>query len=143
VSASSTALLRDRVVAAAVEWTQTYATPLIVPPGSPARAWRSELIEAGVELDELSGPEFAEAWGLMLSKVADGAVRHRGQVDLDLAVSGLRTRPTGDVDVPSRRASSSDAAPIIAATCALVRVASEPKFDGEYFVNLDDFDLEE
>ena len=137
-------LLRDRTVAAALALTKAYGCPLILPPNSPAWAWRGELLEAGVELDQLSAQEFAEAYGSLLAKVADGAIRHRGQADLDLAVAGLRTRPTGDVEVPSRRLSSENIAGFVAAVCALVRVPDvDPAFTGDYFVDLDDFDDEE
>jgi hypothetical protein len=54
--------LRDRVVALAVALTAGHKTKLVLPPASPARAWRADLVEAGVKLDELSPAEYAEAW---------------------------------------------------------------------------------
>lgn len=127
-------LVRDQVIAQALRWQERYSTPLVLPPSSPAKAWRTELIAAGVELDELSAAEFAEGCGLMLSLVDDGAIRHRGQADMTEAVAGLAVKPSGDVDVWSARKSSVNIAPFRAATCALMRVAkaieapSEPVF---------------
>jgi hypothetical protein len=115
-----------------------HRTRLIVPPNSPARAWRSDLLEAGVELDELTPAEYAEACGLIQSKVQEGVLRHRGQPRMDAAVGGLSTRSSGDVETWSRRSSSANIAPFVAATCALVRVAdTSPAFAGAYFVDLD------
>lgn len=110
---------------------------LILPPGSPARGWRGELLEAGVPLDELTHTEYAEACGLIMSKVAEGSIRHRGSPEMLNAVVGLGVRRSYDVDVWSRRNSSANIAPLVAATCALVRVPdTEPL--GEWFVDLDE-----
>ena len=107
-------------------------------PNSPARAWRSDLLEAGVELDELTAAEYAEACGAIQSKVQEGVLRHRGQPQMDAAVGGLSTRASGDVETWSRRSSSANIAPFVAATCALLRVPdTEPAFSGDYFVDLD------
>ncbi len=114
--------LKDRVVAQALYYTQGHGTPLILPPSSPAKAWKADLEAAGVELDEMSPAEYAEACGRMIDAVSDGSVRHRGQPDMNAAVAGLASRPSGDVEAWSRRNSSSNIAPFVAATCALVRV---------------------
>ena len=116
-------------------------TPIILPPNSPAKAWKSELVAAGVKLDELTHAEYAEACGLILSKVTEGTLRHRGVPEMTSAVAGLGVRKSGDVETWSRRSSSANIAPFVAATCALVRVADGARFNGEYFVNLDDLDL--
>jgi hypothetical protein len=116
-------LLKDAVITAALEAQKKLGTPIILPPSSPAKAWRADLIAAGVELDELSAAEYSEACGAMAAAVDDGALRHRGQPDIDLAVAGLAVRPFGEVDVWSARNSSCEIAAFRAATCALVRVA--------------------
>ena len=96
--------------------------PLIVPPGSPALAWRSELVEAGVELDVLSPAEYAEACGNIAAKITEGTLSQRPSPELAGAVAGLAVRKSGDVDVWSRRSSEANIAPFVAVTCALVRV---------------------
>ena len=114
-----------------------HATPLILPPNSPAKAWKAELVEAGVPLDELTPAEYAEACGVIQAKILEGVLRHRGQPQLDAAVGGLAVRSSGDVDTWSRRSSRSNIAPFVAATCALVRVHEAPGYDGDYFTDLD------
>jgi hypothetical protein len=121
--------LKDRVVDAAVKYSQGHKTPLILPPSSPARAWKADLLAAGVSLDEMTPAEYAEACGRITDAVNDGTLRHRGNIDLQVAVEALSPRSNGDVDVWSRRGSSANIAPFVAATCALVRVptrTSEP-----------------
>ena len=50
------------------------------------------------------------------------APRHLDQPDMNAAVGGLMTKFSGDGESWSRRNSSSNIAPLVAATCALVRV---------------------
>ena len=122
----------------AKQLTDGHNVPLILPPTSPAKAWRTELLAAGVPLDELTHAEYAEACGLMLAKVGEGSIRHRGIPEMMSAVAGLGVRRSGDVETWSRRSSSANIAPFVAATCALVRVSDmAPSFDGDWFVDLD------
>lgn len=124
----------SRLVELAKQLTDGHGVPLIIPPNSPARAWRGMFLEAGVELDELTPAEYAEGCGLMQSAVIDARIRHRGIPEMTNAVAGLAVRSSGDVDVWSRRTSSVNIAPFVAATCALVRVPApeerrvEPSF---------------
>jgi hypothetical protein len=57
-------------------------------------------------------------------------LRHRGQPELNNAVAGLAVRSSGDVDAWSRRNSSANIAPFVAATCALVRVPDHVQSTG-------------
>jgi hypothetical protein len=126
--------LKDRVIERALYYTQGHNTPLILPPlPSDAKGWCSDLEAAGVELDEMTGAEFAEARSRMIDAVRDGTVRHRGQTDLNAAVAGLVDRPSGDGMKWSRRLSS-NIAPFVAATCALVRVPTESTGDPSIYV---------
>jgi phage terminase large subunit-like protein len=116
------AALKDRVVDMALKLSQGHNTSLILPPSSPARAWKADLLAAGVSLDEMTPAEYAEACGRITNAIDDGALRHRGQPEMNNAVAGLAVRSSGDVDAWSRRNSSANIAPFVAATCALVRV---------------------
>ncbi len=127
-----------QLVVLAKELTEGHGTPLILPPNSPARAWKAELLAGGVELDELSPAEYAEGCGLISSKVAEGSLRHRGQPEMTAAIAGLAVRTSGDVDVWSRRNSSVNIAPFVAATCALVRVPQVLVTAGNFY-DLDEF----
>jgi hypothetical protein len=132
-----------KLVETAKGLTDMHSTPLILPPNSPAKAWKAELVAAGVPLDELTHAEYAEACGAIQSKVTDGSLRHRGSPEINAAVAGLGVRNTGDVQTWSRRSSNTNIAPFVAATCALLRVPDLGQFDGEWFTDLDDFDDEE
>jgi hypothetical protein len=114
--------LKDRVVARALYYSQGHRTALILPPNSPARRWCADLEAAGVELDEMTSGDYTEARGRIVDAVMDGTLRHPNNPIMNAAVAGLETRPSGDGDIWSRRNSSANIAPIIAATCALVRV---------------------
>ncbi len=114
--------LKDRVVSEALRLTKGHRTPLVLPPGSPAKAWRADLVAAGVLLDEMSASDYVEAQGRIVDAVNDGTLRHRGNPDLNAAVAGLVVRQSGDGETWSRRLSLSNIAPLVGATCALVRV---------------------
>ena len=117
-----------------------HKTPLIIAPNSPALAWSSELLAAGVPLDLLTPAEYAQACGLMMSKVTEGSLRHRGIPEMVNAVGGLAVRKVGDVETWSRRSSTANISPFVAATAALVRVAAAPTevFAGS-FSSLEDY----
>jgi len=132
-----------KLVALALELTTGHDTPLIMSPYSPAKAWKADLLAAGVVLDEITPAEYAEACGSMQAKVLDGGLRHRGQPSINNAVAGLSTRSTGDVETWSRRNSSVNIAPFVAATCALVRVPIPAIPHFEYFVSLEDEEEED
>ena len=114
--------LESRVVAAAKALAEGHNVSIIIPPNSPARAWLPSLVAAGVPVDEMTTAEYAAACTAIKSKVADGAMRHRGQPDLDAAVAGLAVRSSGDVDVWSRRSAKVDISAFVAVTCAAARV---------------------
>lgn len=123
-----------QVVAVARSLAAGHGVPLILPPGSPARAWLAELLEAGVEVDEMSTADYVAACGSLLSVVQAGSLRHRGEPELAHAVDGLAAKAAGDVEAWSRRLSSANIAPIVAATCALGRVPSKATADVPFFV---------
>lgn len=136
--------LKVRVIEAAKALTEGHKVDLILPPGSPARAWKAELVAADVPLDELSTPEYAEACGGLVSEAQDGTIRHRGQPEMNNAVDGVVMRASGDVDVFSRRSSSVNIAPLVAAACALSRVpVAQSVFTGNPFSSLDDWEDDE
>ena len=110
------------LVATAKKLCDGHGVDLILPPNSPARAWKPDMLAAGVPLDEMTGPEYAEACGNIRVKVAEGGIRHRGQPDLSAAIDGLAVHRSGDLEVWARRSSKSNIAPFVALTCALHRV---------------------
>jgi hypothetical protein len=116
-------LLKDRVIERALYYSKGHKTPVILPPlPSPARGWKADLEAAGVVIDEMTPSEYTEARARMVDAVADGAVRHRGDPDLNASVAGLVLKFSGDGETWSRRNSSRNIAPFVAATCALGRL---------------------
>lgn len=113
--------MRD-LVARSKELSDGHGTPLILPPGSPALSWKPDLEAAGVKVDVLTPAEFAAAFGYLQAQVNEGTLRHRGQPELAKAIGGLGVKLSGDVEVPTRRSSSSNVAPFMAACAALARV---------------------
>lgn len=110
------------LVATAKKISDGHKVSIIIPPGDPVLAFKPELLEAGVELDEMKPAEYAQACGFIETKVANGSLRHRGQKAIDDAVGSQETKRAGQVEVWDPRASEVDLSPLVAATCALVRV---------------------
>lgn len=66
----------------------------------------------------LTGPESAQACGLLIDRVKAGEVRHIPNLLLDLAVAGARRRESGDTWRWSRVNSTVDISPLVAVTVA-------------------------
>lgn len=107
---------------------------LHLPPKSPALAWREDLAAAGIEVVEVKVGPFIEAQQVIEQAVADGTLRHRGQVDMSAAVAGLAARVAGDSSPWSRRSSSANVAPMFAAAAAVA--AGPAATEEEIEVNL-------
>lgn len=106
-----------------------HKTDLLLPPRSPALAWRDDLEAAGCTVTEVKPAAFAEAQQVIEQAVADGSVRHRGQPEMTAAVQGLAARQSGDSSPWSRRSSSSNVAPLFAAAAAM---CSQPGGPGQF-----------
>jgi hypothetical protein len=77
-------------------------------------------IEAlGIDVQTLSAAEHAQACGNIVDAVSERRLRHIGSLDLWNAIRGASTRPLGDRWAWSRKSSSVDIAPLVAATLAL------------------------
>ena len=107
-----------------------HGVDLLIPSGSPALAWKSDIEAKGVTVEVVPPAECAAAFGFLVSSVTEGTLRHRGQPELTNAVRGLTVRRSGDVDVPARRSSSTNIAPFVAAMCALYRVPTKADDNG-------------
>lgn len=69
---------------------------------------------SGLELERVSGRDYADAWGFLLQHIAAGTLDHDGSDALAIAAANVATRPMVDTAAPSRRASAGDVTPIIA-----------------------------
>lgn len=72
-----------------------------------------------VSVTRLDAEDLAEACGLFVDRVRDRSLRHRNQESLTAAVLGARTRPLVDRWAWSRRNSSIDISPLVAATLGI------------------------
>jgi len=92
------------------------------------RAMLPGLEAAGLRVRSIPGSETVAACGKLLDLVPEQDFRHLGQLELLAALCGAKAKPVGDAWVWSRRASSGDAALVVAMTLALA-VGSEIPID--------------
>lgn len=85
----------------------------------PAAALLEEATLAGLAVKTVTAGEHAQSWGRFVDAVNEGTIRHLGSLELQTAIRGARTRPLGDARAWSRRSSSVDISPLVAATLAL------------------------
>lgn len=89
-----------------------------VDPAGPAGSILPELERLDVPLLLLDGKESVRACGAIAAAIADGAVHHRGESELLAAAGGAKRRPVGDGWKWSRKDSTVDISPLVAATIA-------------------------
>jgi phage terminase large subunit-like protein len=82
------------------------------------------LSDTGLRVRGISGTEHVAACSKLLDLVAERGFRHIGQLELLQALRGAKSKPVGDAWCWSRKASSGDAALVVAMTLALA-VGSE------------------
>jgi hypothetical protein len=86
--------------------------------------------ELGVRVETFDGAQHAGACARLVDVVGEQALRHRGSMDLLNAIRGASMRPLGDRWLWSRRRSSVDISPLVAATLALGAAMGEPDDQG-------------
>ena len=99
--------------------------PLRVHSGGAAAALIGELVEAGVEVDEVSSGDYAKATGAFIDVVREGRVHHLGQPSLDRALELADTRTTSAGATVWVEPDRADISPLAAGTLALGAVALE------------------
>ncbi len=100
---------------------------LVINPAGSAGSLEKELAEHGWStkpgpgerrLQVVGAREYAQACGALASDVTNGRWRHLGQLPLDAAVVGARTRPLADARAWSWKESRADISPLEAITLA-------------------------
>ncbi len=117
----------DWVVPRAVELWLRYKTPIRIEKGSPAGAYISRIEAAadaagkriGVEVEELSTTDHAQAFGMLVDEASAGRLRHLHDAFLTAAVKIAVPRLSGDASLWSRKASKGDICTLVACTLAL------------------------
>lgn len=89
-----------------------------VDPSGPIGSLLPELERADVRFRLIDGKESVRACGAILTAIAEKSVRHRGEPELLAAVGGASRRSVGDGWKWSRKDSSVDISPLVAATYA-------------------------
>lgn len=87
-------------------------------PSGPAGSLQPELAAAGVTVDVVNAQRVTQACGAFVAAVTDGQLVHRGERTLTDAALAGRRRQSGDVARWSRRDSTVDISPLVAATIA-------------------------
>jgi hypothetical protein len=90
--------------------------------------------ELGIEVRVVNAKEHAHACGTIYDRVEQNTLRHLGTHELRAAVKGATKRTLGDAWAWSRRNSSVDISPLVAATLALWGAENIPPTNGEPLV---------
>lgn len=107
------------VVSRVAEIVGNHRPAVIVADGVGAAASLIPQLEArGVQVATVSAQEHARACGAFYDAVTEDRIRHLGTVELTAAVKGASKRPLGDSWAWSRKSSSTDISPLVAATLA-------------------------
>jgi phage terminase large subunit-like protein len=116
------------VVSFAVDLFAANKSPIRVEKGGPAGSLVSQLLEAGVEVEEVSTADHARATGQFIDAALSGGLAHLGGQSLRSAVVAASLRASGDAELWSRRSSKMDITPLVATTLAVGGVP-EPAAD--------------
>lgn len=119
------------LVGRAVELTREHGGRVYVDGSSPAASLIPELEEAGVDVEEVSSSEHAEACGLLFDAVEDRTVRHLGEQPISSALRGAVKRDIGDAWVWSRKKSTADVSALVAVTLAHWGFVTNPPAEKE------------
>jgi hypothetical protein len=84
-----------------------------------------------VNVHRVTGAEHAEAVGLFMEEVVEGALRHLGSAELLDAVRGAKLRSMGDANLWPRRHATVDISPLVAASLAVWATRGMPEGAGD------------
>jgi hypothetical protein len=110
-----TAWVLEAAKALSVKW----RLPIRVQANSPAAALIAPMVEAGVQVVEVTAGDHAKGLGQLLDAAAAKQVWHIGAQPLTTAVKGAEVRTVGDADVLARRTSKVDISPLVAVVLAV------------------------
>lgn len=99
----------------------------------PGASLIAKLDEIGVAVKGLDSSEHAQACGMFVDAVNEQTLRHLGSLDLLNAIRAAKTRSLGDRWAWSRKGSSVDISPLVAATLALWAAMGQPDTDDDYW----------
>jgi hypothetical protein len=99
--------------------------------GAQAKSLVPSLTAAGVEFDVMTATELGASCAAFQEAVKHGAVCHRNQYELNLAVENAQTRMSGESEVWDRRDPKVDDSPLVACSAAFYAwsLLVEPNYD--------------
>jgi hypothetical protein len=100
------------------------AAAVVYDAAGPAASLAAELEASGVPVTSVSATDHARACGLIFDRVDQETLRHLGTSELRAAIHGAAQRPLGDAWAWSRKNSTVDISPLVAATLALWAAAT-------------------
>jgi hypothetical protein len=100
-------------------WDSGLVSVVVVDGVGPAGSKLQELRDAGLPVEVVNTPEHGQMCGQLVDLVAQSDLAHLGSDELRDAIRGARSRPLGDAWAWSRKNSSVDISPLVAATLAL------------------------
>lgn len=104
-------------------------------PKGPAGALLTELTDLGIEWQEISPQQHAQACGgLLAAALSEDGLSHSGQPVLDAAVAGATRRPYGDAWAWNRRTATVDITTLVAATIARWAALQDVDHPAPFFV---------
>ena len=114
------------VVERLVELSQRHAPHALVCDGvGPASSLVPELRKRQIEVSSLDSAQMGQACGMFYDAVHEERVRHLGDTRFVTAIKGAATRALGDRWAWSRRNSTSDVSPLVAATIGVWAMVSQ------------------
>lgn len=121
----------DWLVARLVElWDKHKPAGIVVDPSGPIGQMLPAFEKAGLQVRLLDGKDSVRACGLLVTSVVEKALVHRDdEHHFAAAVTGARRRAVGDAWKWSRKDSSVDISPLVAATAAHWLALSEARVD--------------
>ena len=112
-------------------------TAFIIDPSGPSNSLISPLEAAGIKVVKTTARQMTAACGLFYERAVDAqTLRHRGQPELTVALSGAKKRDLGSAWAWGRQSASVDISPLVAATLALwghTEHAPKPEPEKTYF----------
>jgi len=108
-----------------------WRSPVVIDSRASAGALVPGLLQARVQVVEISTADLLRACSSFRLLVREGRLRHRGQQPLDVAVAGAAVRSVGEGWAWSRKVSTVSVSPLVAATLACWgAIAAQPRNDG-------------
>jgi hypothetical protein len=106
--------------------TQRHRAPVVIHRTGPLGFMIDDLTRQGVNVYAATANDYGDAVARFRTLAANGDLSHRNDSRLNDAVDGAVSRKTGDREVWSRRDTSTDISPLVAATFAAWRAATPP-----------------